>query len=79
MEREAAGVMGKPGFDDLMLEAESETAAYGGQFAKARELTRRASHSAQRADKKETAASDEAESALREVLVGNMSQAKQQA
>jgi serine/threonine protein kinase/Flp pilus assembly protein TadD len=79
MEREATGLMGKPGFDDLMLDTESETAAYGGQFAKARELTRRASDSAQRADEKETAAFYEAEAAVREALVGNMSQAKQQA
>ena len=79
MEREAAGLMGKPGYDDLMLGTESETAAYGGQFAKARELTRRASDSAQRADKKETAATYEAAAAMDEVLVGNMSQAKQQA
>ena len=79
MEREAAGLMGKPGFDDVMLDTESETAAYGGQFAKARELTRRASDSAQRADKKETAAGYEAGAAVREALVGNMSQAKQQA
>jgi serine/threonine protein kinase/Flp pilus assembly protein TadD len=79
MEREAAGLMGKPGFDDLMLDIESDTAAYGGQFAKARELTRRASDSAQRADKKEAAAGYEAEAAVREALVGNMSQAKQQA
>jgi len=79
MQREAAGLMGKPGFDDLMLDIESDTAAYGGQFAKARELTRRASDSAQRADKKEAAAGYEAEAAVREALVGNMSQAKQQA
>jgi Flp pilus assembly protein TadD len=79
MEREAAGLMGKPGYDDVMLYAESETAAYGGQFAKARELTRRASDSAQRADNKEMAASYEAAAAVDEVLVGNMSQAKQQA
>ena len=79
MEREAAGLMGKPGVEDIMLDVESDTAAYGGQFAKARELTRRASDSAQRADKKETAAGYEAEAALREALVGNMSQAKQQA
>jgi tetratricopeptide (TPR) repeat protein/predicted Ser/Thr protein kinase len=78
MEREA-GLIGKPGFDDLMLDTESDTAAYGGQFAKARELTRRASDSAQRADKKETASGREAGAALREALVGNMSQAKQQA
>ena len=79
MEREAAGLMGKPGFEDVMLDSESDTAAYGGQFAKARELTRRASDSAQRADEKETAAGYEAEAAVREALVGNMSQAKQQA
>jgi eukaryotic-like serine/threonine-protein kinase len=79
MEREAAGLMGKPGFEDSMLGSESDTAAYGGQFSKARELTRRASDSAQRADEKETAAGYEAEAAVREALVGNMSQAKQQA
>ncbi|MGA8103314.1 MAG: protein kinase, partial [Candidatus Acidiferrales bacterium] len=79
MEREAAAMMGKPGFEDAMLDSESDTAAYAGQFSKARELTRRASESAQRADEKETAASYEAEAAIREALVGNMSQAKQQA
>ncbi len=77
MEREAATLMGKPGFEDFMLAAESDTAANAGQFVKARELTRRASDSAQRADEKETAAGYEAESALREALVGNMNQAKQ--
>jgi len=79
MEREAAGLMGKPGFEDLMLYNESDTAAYAGQFSKARELTRRASESAQRADEKETAAGYVAEAAWREALVGNMGLAKQQA
>jgi len=79
MEREVAAVMGKPGFEDIMLDAQSDTAAYAGQFSKARELTRRASESAQRADQKETAAGYEAEAAWREALVGNMSVAKQQA
>jgi tetratricopeptide (TPR) repeat protein len=79
MEREATGLMGKPGYEDIILAAESDTAAYGGQFSKARELTRRASDSAQRADEKETAAGYEAEAALRDALVGNMSVAKQQA
>ncbi len=79
MEREAAGMMGKPGFEDNMLYTESDTAAYTGQFSKARELTRRASESAQHADEKETAASYEAEAAVREALVGNMSLARQQA
>jgi serine/threonine protein kinase/tetratricopeptide (TPR) repeat protein len=79
MEREAAELMGKPGFEDAMLDTESDTAAYAGQFSKARELTRRASETAQRADEKETAAGYEAEAAVREALVGNMSLAKQQA
>jgi Flp pilus assembly protein TadD len=79
MEREAAGLMGKPGVEDAMLDGESDTAAYAGQFFKARELTRRASDSAQRADEKETAAGYEAEAAVREALVGNMALAKQQA
>ena len=79
MEREAAGLMGKPGYEDNILYTESDSAAYAGQFSKARELTRRASESAQRADEKETAASYEAEAAVREAVAGNMSLAKQQA
>jgi tetratricopeptide (TPR) repeat protein len=79
MEHEAAGLMGKPGFEDAMLYNESDTAAYAGQFAKARELTRRASDSAQRADERETAADYVAEAAVRDALGGNMSTAKQQA
>jgi eukaryotic-like serine/threonine-protein kinase len=79
MEREAAGLVGKPGYEDLALYYESETAAYSGQFAKARELTRRATESAQHADEKEVAAEYEAEAAVREALVGNMALAKQQA
>jgi eukaryotic-like serine/threonine-protein kinase len=79
MEREAAGLMGKPGYEDGVLYYESDTAAYGGQFGKARELTRRAAESAQRADEKETAAGYEAEAAVREALVGNLALVKQQA
>ena len=56
MEREAANAIGKPGIDDQMLFLESETAAYGGEFAKSRELSRRAADSAQRIDEEETAA-----------------------
>jgi len=78
MEREAAALMGKPGFEDLMLDFESDTAAYAGQFAKARELTQRAASSAERADEKEAAAVYKAEAALREVLAGNAGMARQQ-
>jgi tetratricopeptide (TPR) repeat protein/predicted Ser/Thr protein kinase len=79
MEREAAGLRGKPGYEDQELYLESDTAAYGGQFARARELTRRAAESAQRVDEKEAAAGYWAEAAVREAMVGNMSLAKRQA
>ncbi len=79
MEREAAAEMGKPSLENQMLFLESETAAYGGEFRKARELTERASDSAQRADLKETAAEYEAHAAIREALAGEASMAKQQA
>ncbi|HMD40383.1 MAG TPA: protein kinase [Candidatus Acidoferrum sp.] len=78
MEREAAQQMGKPGFEDQLFGFESNIAAYAGQFSKSRELVRRASESAQRADEKETAAGYEAQSALQQALVGNISQARQQ-
>jgi serine/threonine protein kinase/Flp pilus assembly protein TadD len=79
MEREAAGFMGKPGYEDAMLYNQSDSAAFAGEFAKARELTRRAADSAQRADEKETAAGYEAESALRDAFGGNTAGAKRQA
>jgi eukaryotic-like serine/threonine-protein kinase len=77
MERVAAGLMEKPGWEDVILYLESDTAAYAGEFGKARELTRRAADSAQRADRKETAAGYKAEAAVREATVGNMAVAKQ--
>jgi tetratricopeptide (TPR) repeat protein/predicted Ser/Thr protein kinase len=79
MEREAEKLMGKPGFEDQMLHKESDTAAYGGQLAKARELTRRAVQSAQRGEETAAAMDYEAEAAMREALVGNMALAKRQA
>ncbi|HXY13774.1 MAG TPA: protein kinase [Terriglobales bacterium] len=79
MEREIAALMGKPGFEDSMLYNQSDTSAYFGQFVKARELTRRAVDSAQRADEKETAAGYAAEAALRDAMVGNRAIANQQA
>src|SRR5216684_2385064 len=56
MEREAANAIAKPGVDDQILFLESETAADGGEFSKSRELSRRASDSAQRIGEQETAA-----------------------
>jgi eukaryotic-like serine/threonine-protein kinase len=79
MEREAAQLMGKPGYEDVALYYQSETAACAGQLAKAKELSQRAAESAQRADEKETAAGYAAEAALRAALIGDMALAKQQA
>jgi eukaryotic-like serine/threonine-protein kinase len=79
MEREAVGVQAKPGYEDQMLNYESDTALYGGQLAKARVLARRAVESAQKGDDKEAAAVYEAQAAVREALVGNTDLAKQQA
>jgi eukaryotic-like serine/threonine-protein kinase len=79
MEHEAAELMGAPGFEDVMLYLGSDTAADRGEFTKARELTRRASAVAQRADQKEAAAGYKATAAVREALVGNTALAKQTA
>jgi len=79
MEQEAAVVMGKPGWESFIFYIQSDSAAYGGHFARARDLTRRAADSAQRADRRETAAAYDAEGAVREALVGNLSLAKEQA
>ena len=61
MKREAAEAMSKPGLEDMVLSYEADTAAYGGQFALARQLTRRAADYALRAGKKETTAEYQAE------------------
>jgi eukaryotic-like serine/threonine-protein kinase len=79
MEREAAAAMSKPGLEDAVLSYESDTAAYGGQFANARQLTRRAADSALGGGKKETAAEYQAEAAVREALIGNLTLANRQA
>ena len=79
MERQVADATGKPGVDDQILFLESETAAYNGEFAKSRELTRRAADSAERTNENETAAEYLGHSAVREALVGNMDAAKQDA
>ena len=79
MERQVGDATGKPGVDDQILFLESETAAYNGEFAKSRELTRRAADSAERTNENETAAEYLGHSAVREALVGNMDAAKQDA
>jgi eukaryotic-like serine/threonine-protein kinase len=77
-ETEATLASARDGLDDLMFYYESDTEAYGGEFAKARELTARAVDYAVRGGQKETAAEYEAESAVREALAGDSSVARQQ-
>ena len=79
MDQQAAAAMGIPGVEDQMLFLESETAAGGGQFGKARELTRQAADSARRAQEKETAAEYQGHNSLREALVGKADWAKEDA
>jgi eukaryotic-like serine/threonine-protein kinase len=79
MEQQTSPAMGIPGIEDQMLFLESETAACGGEFTKARELTRRAVDSARRAQEKETAAEYLGHSAVREAIVGSSAVAKEDA
>jgi tetratricopeptide (TPR) repeat protein len=77
MQQQLAWVAGKPGDEDVLLAAQSDTEAYYGRLAKARDLSRRARDSAVRADSKETAALWQVNNALREVEFGNAVLAKQ--
>ena len=70
---------GKSGIEDVFLAMEADTAAYFGRLGKAREFSRRAVASAERAGQKDTAASYEAEAMMREVLFGNPTEARQRA
>jgi tetratricopeptide (TPR) repeat protein len=56
MAQQLAWGAGKPGAEDPLLSAQSDTEAYYGRLAKARDYSRRAVDSATRADSKETAA-----------------------
>jgi eukaryotic-like serine/threonine-protein kinase len=79
MARQLANGAGKRGQQDLLSALEADTAAYFGHLEKARELSRRAADSAERAGEKETAGEYYAVSALREALFGNAYNARQQA
>jgi eukaryotic-like serine/threonine-protein kinase len=70
---------GKPEYENFGLALASDTEAYGGHLAKARELTKRAVDSAIRADSKETGAIWQANAALREVAFGSAAEARRSA
>jgi predicted Zn-dependent protease len=77
MQQQVSWAMGKPGTEDLLLSAQSDTEAYHGRVAKARDLSQHAVDSAKSNDAKETAAIWEVNQALREAEFGNPTQARQ--
>jgi tetratricopeptide (TPR) repeat protein len=77
MERQVAWAAGKPGTEDFMFSFQSDTEAYYGRLAKAREFSRRAVDAAVRNNSKETAAIWQVNAALREAEFGNAAAAKQ--
>ncbi len=78
MQRQVAWATGKAGVEDVLFTGHSDTLAYGGEFRKARELSRRAADSAEQHDEKEAAALYLLNAALREVEVGNSALAQEQ-
>ncbi len=78
MNRQLAWAAATPGGEDVLLPAQSDTEAFYGRFARARELNERAVESAMRDDQKERAARLQIEAALREALVGNAALARRQ-
>jgi predicted Zn-dependent protease/predicted Ser/Thr protein kinase len=79
MAKQVTWSAGRPGVEDALLALEANTAAYFGRLGQARELSRQAVASAERADEKETAAGYEAKAALREAIFGNVVEARSRA
>ncbi len=79
MERQAKWAADKPGVADWLLSYQSDTEAFLGRLAKAREFTQHAVLYARQNDQKETAAGWQVNGALREAEFGNMARAHEQA
>src|SRR5436309_3259879 len=77
MAQQLAWGSGKPGDEDILLSAQSDTEACYGRLTKARDFSRRAMDSAVRADSRETAALWQVNAALREAEFGDATPAKQ--
>ena len=76
MKQQVMQSTGQAGIEDTLLANEADTAAYFGRLREAQDLTRRAMESAERAGKKEKAATFSATSGLREALFGNAEEAR---
>jgi serine/threonine protein kinase len=70
---------GTPGFEAILLADEADTAAYSGRLRSAREFSRQAVDSAERAGDKEAAGMYSTLAALREALFGNADEARRRA
>ena len=79
MEREMAYLMKLPPPITNFLGYQSETLAYGGQMSRARELTKRAVEEFKQAGRTDVASEVQAEAALREALVSNLTLANREA
>ena len=71
MRRQVDWANGKAGIEDILLAAQADTEAFYGRLGEAREFSRRAIESAQRARNRETAALWQMNEALREAEFGN--------
>ena len=78
MDRQVAWSMGVQGGEDLLLSAASDTKAFSGDLASAREYSRRAIAAALHNNQKETAAEWQMNEALREAEFGNFELAREQ-
>ncbi len=76
MAQQVAKTAGLAGFEDQLLNLEGDTAAYAGHLKGARELSRRAMDSAERAGEKEPPATYFVTSGLREAWFGNPDEAR---
>jgi serine/threonine protein kinase/tetratricopeptide (TPR) repeat protein len=79
MQEQFAWAMGKPGTEDILMSAESDTQADYGHLQKSRQLSAQAEESAERNDSKETAAFWHGNEALREVEFGSFAEGLKQA
>jgi len=79
MAHQVAASAGKPGLEATLVANEADTAAYSGRLSTAREFSRQAVDSAERAGDKEAAETYFALSALREALFGKAGEARRRA
>jgi serine/threonine protein kinase len=79
MERQVAWGAGRPGEEDELLSAQSDTEAYYGRLSKARDFSRRAVESAVGSESGETATTWRANASLREAEFGYAEEARREA